>query len=1095
MAASSTGRRSPAASFDGAAEFAVASSTASFTVIVFGASGDLAKKKTYPAILELFAQGLLPPRLQVFGFARSKHSTESFREHLGAFLTGKAPKDTVDDFLSRCHYGSGASYDDEAGFSSLIRQAEALEGTGAESMEVNRVFYMAIPPTLFGQVGDLVKRLGFSATGWNRVIVEKPFGMDLATSAELSATLARSFSEEQVYRIDHYLGKEMVQNLMVLRFGNSVFEPIWNRHHIKMVTITFKEPFGIEGRAGYFDHYGIIRDVMQNHLTQVLSIVAMEPPVSLSAEDIRDEKVKVLRAIPPLQIDDVIVGQYTAQGDHKGYLEEEDVPADSVTPTFATAVLFVRNSRWRGVPFVLKCGKGLNERKAEIRLQFHETSTFLFAGSGSGGTYEPVRSREACVPDRGFDGSFRCAAPSGPSNELVIRIQPDESIYLKVMSKLPGLDNVAAASELALSYNSRYPLRKAPEAYARLILDVMRGDQSQFVRDDELDAAWAVFTPLLHRLAGTGEFASLGPVKPLPYRYGSRGPKESDLVLQKHGFTYDSEYSKSYRRSREGKSMLELRRAMALDHAQMRSIVNDFQHHMDLGLETDRPGASTLKQIYTHLDQSLDRTEVGRLWGLDIGGTNVRLVLYEFTPGSPPTRISVPGTEGTGGVFKKMIPPAMKKVHASELFEWLAACCVEAGVKSGDAIGFCFSFPYMQTALNRGFLLNWTKEFTNPGVETQYLSNEELADAEAVADREVAGLLERAIGAVGVADVSVAAICNDTVGTLLAGLMHHPTTVIGLILGTGTNIAYIENKRAIRKLSEAEASGSPIGVICMESGGFGSGPIPTSLLPLLRCDKAVLEETDRPMEQIFEKLISGKYMGAIARQALLGLHADGELFTGVSIPSSAPLLQLVGAARPADAPAIVGGAASDEDSHGPLSTRMLFECVRDSTEDSAPTRRVLFQLGVPHASDHDVHIVQEVCTLVARRAARLVGTALSAVLAKINAHHGINGDRSQPAVVAVDGSVFEHNTDFVTKAGPEGFKSWVLEAMTELGVHAELSAIPSASFEGAAAVAAIAMRLQRTGVKPQSCAKAAASFVRSRSNPVDRTPTVAPLAE
>ncbi|KAG9329493.1 hypothetical protein JZ751_004488, partial [Albula glossodonta] len=318
--------------------------------------------------------------------------------------------------------------------------------------------------------------------GWNRVIVEKPFGRDLQSSEELSAHLSSLFSEDQIYRIDHYLGKEMVQNLMVLRFGNRIFGPIWNRDSVACVVFTFKEPFGTQGRGGYFDDFGIIRDVMQNHLLQMLSLVAMEKPASTSSDD-----VKVLKCISPITLCDVVLGQYVGdpegEGDAKlGYLDDPTVPKDSCTPTFATAVLYVHNERWDGVPFILRCGKALNERKAEVRLQFTD------------------------VPGDIFNNQCQ-------RNELVVRVQPNEAVYAKMMSKKPGVYFSPEETELDLTYGNRYRDVKLPDAYERLILDVFCGSQMHFVRSDELREAWRIFTPLLHQIEKEK-------TRPIPYTYG-----------------------------------------------------------------------------------------------------------------------------------------------------------------------------------------------------------------------------------------------------------------------------------------------------------------------------------------------------------------------------------------------------------------------------------------------------------------------------------------------------------------------------------------------------------------------------------------------
>lgn len=413
--------------------------------------------------------------------------------------------DEVDLFLDHCHYFSGG-YDNKEEMLSFNEEIEKLERETSRRSH-NRIFYMALPPSVFIETSKAMKSTLMSESGWNRIIIEKPFGRDLQTSNELNKSLSSMYRENQLFRIDHYLGKEMVQNLMVLRFANAMFEPIWNAHYISNVKITFKEDFGTDGRAGYFDRYGIIRDVMQNHLLQILSLIAMEPPVSLKEEDVRDEKVKVLRAVLPLKIEDLVVGQYgESYVDGKkyvSYLDEKDVPKDSTTPTFSTAVLHINNQRWNGVPFILKCGKNLEEKKAEIRIQFKTPSDHLFSGV--------------------------------PPNELVFRIQPNEAIYFKTMTKIPGLTNELIQSELDMSYKKRFAPGHNPDAYERLLLDVYRGDRNLFVRADELSAAWKVFTPVLHQLENEK-------IKPIIYPSISRGPKESDQLAEKYGWKWYGGY-------------------------------------------------------------------------------------------------------------------------------------------------------------------------------------------------------------------------------------------------------------------------------------------------------------------------------------------------------------------------------------------------------------------------------------------------------------------------------------------------------------------------------------------------------------------------
>lgn len=479
---------------------------ASHVFVVFGASGDLAKKKIYPTLWALFRDDLYPPNTKIVGYARSKLTIEQIKEKCKPFLKAKDNEaEKVEKFWAINSYVAG-SYTEESAFQNLNSEISKLE-TGKEAG--NRLFYLALPPSVFADVTKHIKATCMSKTGWSRVIVEKPFGKDSDSSAELSKHLASLFKEEEIYRIDHYLGKEMVQNLLVLRFSNAIFQPIWNRNNIASVTVTFKEPFGTQGRGGYFDEFGIIRDVMQNHLLQVMCLTAMEKPCSTGAEDMRDEKVKVLRSIDPIELEDCVLGQYVGnpdgEGDAKlGYLDDQTVPKGSVTPTYAMAVLRIKNERWDGVPFILKCGKALNERKAEVRIQFRDVPGDIFGG----------KSRR---------------------NELVIRLQPDEAMYIKTMTKQPGMSFEPLESELDLTYRARYGDIRLPDAYERLILDVFSGNQGHFVRSDELAEAWRIFTPLLHRIDADKP-------QPIKYTYGTRGPKEGDDLAAKLGYIRSTTY-------------------------------------------------------------------------------------------------------------------------------------------------------------------------------------------------------------------------------------------------------------------------------------------------------------------------------------------------------------------------------------------------------------------------------------------------------------------------------------------------------------------------------------------------------------------------
>uniref|UniRef100_A0A915E6N9 Glucose-6-phosphate 1-dehydrogenase n=1 Tax=Ditylenchus dipsaci TaxID=166011 RepID=A0A915E6N9_9BILA len=462
--------------------------------VVFGASGDLAKKKIYPTLWWLFRDGLLPRDILFVGYARSKLETE---------------KSKFEEFIQRCSYISG-QYDASGGFVQLNTAIVQMEHTFKKP--INRLFYLALPPNVFEPVTYHIKQECMSQKdAWVRIIIEKPFGHDDKSSAKLSEHLAGLFTEDQLYRIDHYLGKEMVQNLVILRFGNRFIAPSWNRDNIACVSIIFKEDFGTQGRGGYFDKSGIIRDVMQNHLMQILSLVAMEKPASLSADDVRNEKVKVLKNIRPVELQDVILGQYVGnpEGEDEdarmSYLDDPTVPNDSVTPTFATALLRVHNERWEGVPFFLRCGKALNERKAEVRIQFKEVAGDIFPA-----------------------GALK-------RDELVVRVQPNEAVYMKLNTKRPGFGFDAEETELELTLSSRYKDIRFPDAYERLFFDLFGGFQYNFVRADELEHAWRIFTPLLKQIENEK-------VQPEKYMFGSRGPESSDKMMTENGYQFTGTY-------------------------------------------------------------------------------------------------------------------------------------------------------------------------------------------------------------------------------------------------------------------------------------------------------------------------------------------------------------------------------------------------------------------------------------------------------------------------------------------------------------------------------------------------------------------------
>lgn len=477
------------------------------TIVVIGASGDLARKRIFPALFALYCQGFLPERFHVIGFARRDMTDEAFRNHIMEHLTcryvpGRSCAEYMTAFLSRCFYVSGR-YEAREDFLRLYETMRGVEGQGP----ANRIYYMAIPPFVFLDVARSLGDAGLvncdGGPGWSRAVIEKPFGRDRESSDALTGSMGQVFTEEQTFRIDHYLGKEIVQNLLVLRLANLIFDPIWNRSAVRHVQIAWKEDIGVEDRAGYFDEYGIIRDVMQNHLLQILALIAMEPPAMLDAQHVRDEKVKVLRSIPPVPSEDLVLGQYQAGVDqgvsHPAYVDEPSVPRNSLTPTFAAAVLKINNPRWDGVPFLIRAGKGLDERLAEIRVRFH------------------------AVPGNLFETPAGGPAP----NELVIRVQPDEAIYFTIMNKTPGLEMKLVPTTLNLRYESAFAAT-IPDAYECLLLDVIRGDKSLFIRRDELAAAWDIFTPVLHEIERRA-------LRPEPYVFRTPGPAKAADLARRYG--------------------------------------------------------------------------------------------------------------------------------------------------------------------------------------------------------------------------------------------------------------------------------------------------------------------------------------------------------------------------------------------------------------------------------------------------------------------------------------------------------------------------------------------------------------------------------
>jgi glucose-6-phosphate 1-dehydrogenase len=481
------------------------------TICVVGASGHLARTKILPALFALYCQGHLPERFCIVGYARSALSDLEFRERVSQHLTcrytpAQSCEDLMQKFLERCSYCCG-QYDRPDDFAALKERVEGLHAGVAGHLLV----YLAIPPQVFPLAAKAMGTAGIACDGqdgrWTRLVIEKPFGRDRESSDQLTREIGEEFSETQTFRIDHYLGKEVIQNLLVLRFANLIFEPIWNRHYIKSVEITWKEDLTIEGRGGYFDNTGIIRDVMQNHLLQILALVSMEAPARLEADHIQNAKVNALLCVPPPTMDDVVIAQYGASrnGDRDipGYRDDASVASDSVTPTYAAVALRVDNQRWDGVPFLMRAGKGLDGRMTEIRIRFRE------------------------IPGATFDHEETPPAP----NELVIRVQPDAAIYFNIMNKVPGLGMKLEPRMLDLQYDLAFS-EAIPDAYEDLLLDVIRGDKSLFIRSDELAAAWDIFTPMLQEI-------DTRHLSPETYEFGARGPEASDQLAAGHGVTWE----------------------------------------------------------------------------------------------------------------------------------------------------------------------------------------------------------------------------------------------------------------------------------------------------------------------------------------------------------------------------------------------------------------------------------------------------------------------------------------------------------------------------------------------------------------------------
>ncbi len=487
-------------------------------LVIFGASGDLTQRKLIPALFNLAVDQLLPSCFSLVGFGRKPISDEAFREVARAsiqqFSRRPFTPEAWESLAGSIVYHSG-DYDDLKAYQSLAARIEETQKKFGRDIQL--LFYISTPPNVFECI---LQHLGHSGlASWNKntplaskVIIEKPFGMDLKSAKQLNYTLRMQFDEEQIFRIDHYLGKETVQDLLVQRFANSIFEPIWNREYVECIQMTVAESIGVGSRAGYYDQSGALRDMIQNHTMQLLALTAMEPPVSLAPEAIRDEKVKVLKAIQPLTLKpeggDVVRGQYTEGlvGGQKvpAYLKEEGIHPDSSTETFAALRFYINNWRWQGVPFYIRSGKRLAKRVSEIVVQFKRPPGVLFTQGNR----------------------FDVAA-----NTLVMHIQPDEGISLLLNSKIPGLETRTQPVRMHFHYATTYG-SNTPEAYERLIIDAMIGDSTLFIRGDETETSWALCDPIL------AYWKEQGHTGLEPYVAGSWGSLAADRLLWENFHTW-----------------------------------------------------------------------------------------------------------------------------------------------------------------------------------------------------------------------------------------------------------------------------------------------------------------------------------------------------------------------------------------------------------------------------------------------------------------------------------------------------------------------------------------------------------------------------
>ena len=467
------------------------------SIVIFGASGDLTKRKLIPSLFNLYCKGRLPKMFRIVGYGSKPFNDDSFREQLkqgmDEFADAKYEAKDWGEFAQNIFYLQ-KKYT-KAEFEELNQFLEKWQGEAG-----NRIYYMATPPDAFPKIIDLLGETNQlqEGHGWRRVVIEKPFGTDLNSALKLNEQIHKVLNEQQIYRIDHYLGKETVQNILVTRFANTIFEPLWNRNYIDHVEITVAEKVGVEHRAKFYDHIGILRDMFQNHLLQLTALVAMEPPVSFEATALRNEKVKVLSAIQPMKEEEIVKATVRAQ--YKGYRSDEGTDPGSMTPTYGAMRLFIDNWRWQGVPFYLRSGKDLKEKLSQIVIEFK------------------------CPPHLLFPSEQGDMKP----NVLVLYLQPDEGVHWRFEAKVPDTVAQLRSVDMEFHYEDTFGKTALPDAYERLLLDTITGDASLFTRADEVETAWGIIDPIIQAWEANKEPLAF-------YEPGSWGPKEADDLLGRDG--------------------------------------------------------------------------------------------------------------------------------------------------------------------------------------------------------------------------------------------------------------------------------------------------------------------------------------------------------------------------------------------------------------------------------------------------------------------------------------------------------------------------------------------------------------------------------